>query len=142
MDGAQKSKLRQTLFERLLVGESRAALDADLRQRLDETEARALLDEAVSRIRVCRAEGSYDNAAATVRKRRVVSRYAVWRWLAGVLLLFAGLGFLGSLINKTPAFPFGLIVAGIMLALVEWRLRGRLEAAEAAVDQLLDEAAA
>lgn len=141
MDDVHIGKLRQVVFERLLVGESRAELEADLGKRLDEARVRDLLDEAVSRIRACRAEGSYDKVAATVRTRRISSRYAAWRWLAGALLLFTGAGFLLSLLNKAPAFPFGVIVAGVILALVEWRLRGRLETAETAVDRLLDEAA-
>lgn len=142
MDDVRMSKLRQTIFERLLIGEPRIALYAELRTKLDENMVVDLLDEAIARIRICRKEGSYDSIAAVVRKRRITARYGAWRLLAGFLVLTALLGFLASLMDSAPAFPFGLIVAGVILAVVEWRLRERLDAAETAVDRLLAEAPA
>lgn len=140
MDTIRLERLRQVVFERLTLGESREALHKDLCRKLEDGAALEIVDAAVREIAARRADGNYDADACRTRKRRFAADYLAWRILAGVLIVVGIAGSLaGILESQTLTVAIGpLAVGGLILGIVGWKVNSRMLAAKEAVDLLFE----
>ena len=142
MDATQDEKLRQVLFERLTLGESQEKLHADLRRRLDDDTAGALLAKVIDEIAARRRAGDYEPGARRLRKKRFGSPYLAWRIFGGFLLVVGVANSIVSIANTgAPYVAFFPLAAGLAIfAIVEDKVHRKVLTAATAVDGLFEDA--
>lgn len=140
MDEQESRKLTQIVFERLICGESSESLRAQLATR-NPTEADQIVAAAEERIARGFGTPEFASLRKQIRKRRLVAgKYLAWKILAWIIITLGFLSGIGSMLtNGQIGGPFGgIILGGIILAVVEWREHKRLhgDAEELGAEQL------
>lgn len=119
-------KLEEVVFERLVLGEDAEQLRTQLAGRMSDQDADQLLAQARTRIEAGRGSDAFAETVRKIRKRRLVGRrYLWWKVLAGVLIVFGALSGISLMVfrgDSNGSFS-GLLIGGIILAIVEWRER-------------------
>jgi hypothetical protein len=122
-------KLRKVVLERLVCGEDETALRTQLVTKLNPADVDQLLEGVKGEIEQGRGNVEFERSIRKIRKQRLVGqRYLAWKIIAG---LFVASGVLSVLIALTSSGQVGgsfggLLIGGIILALVEWREHSRM----------------
>ena len=139
MEAVHTGKLEQIVFERLTLGESREKLHGELCRKLDDAAASALLDRVIREMAARRERGDYEAAAGRLRKKRFGSPYLAWKLLGGFLLFIGVANSIYAMANSGSLYiAFGPLAVGLVIfAVVEDKVRRKVQTAAAAVEQLL-----
>lgn len=131
-------RLEQVVFERLTLGESREKLHGELCRKLDDASASDLLDRVIQEVAARRQRGDYEVMARRLRKKRFGWPYLAWKLLGGFLLLIGVTTSIYAMANSGSLYiAFGPLAAGLVIfAIVEDKVRRKVESAAAAVEQL------
>ena len=139
MEAVHTGRLEQVVFERLTLGESLEKLHGELRRKLDDAAASALLDRVIQEVAARHESGDYEAMARRLRKKRFGSPYLAWKLLGGFLLFIGVANSIYATANSGSLYiAFGPLAVGLVIfAIVEDKVRRKVQAAAAAVEQLL-----
>lgn len=142
MEARQSGKLDQVVFERLVAGESREALRADLMKRLNGAEADEVLGRSYESVAKLLASEEGSAEIGRVRKRRIEAMYPLRRILGWGLVVWGALLGVSSLVfDGSVAMFLPLLTGSLVLMSVEFDVRKRVLGAEEAIDQILGSSA-
>jgi len=130
VEAAEREKLREIVFERIVSGEADDQLRNQLLSQVSAEEAESFIADARDQIERGRGSETFARAVRKIRKRRLVgARYIVWKVIAGISIVLAALSMLSAILidGKIGGSFWGLVIGGIILAVVEWRAHLRLD---------------
>lgn len=136
MEAAEREKLREIVFERIVSGEALEQLHNQLLSQVSAEEAESFIADARDRIERGRGSETFARAVRKIRERRLVgARYIVWQVIAGISIVLAALSMLGAILidGKIGGSFWRLVIGGVILAAVEWRAHLRLQVSSSSV---------